>query len=97
VKIKIEENVIETEKINYQQELEKIINYWNETFNSKFEYTENLENEYIKIRKKYNSDDINKSLLKYIEVAKPESYKQFRLAPFTFFKQSNWFIKFLNS
>ena len=84
-------------KEDIKQELGKIINYWNETFNSKFEYTENLENEYIKIRKKYNSDDINKSLLKYIEVAKPESYKQFRLVQFTFFKQSNWFIKFLNS
>lgn len=95
--IDIQDNKEQINKEQTKQELEKIINYWNETFNSRFEYTENLENEYIKIRKKYNSDDINKSLLKYIEVAKPESYKQFRLVPFTFFKQSNWFIKFLNS
>lgn len=86
----------EQEVIDYQEEIKKIIDYWNLLLKNKYTITDNLLNEYKRIRDKYSKEDIKKSLWNYFDKAKEETYKQYRLSPHDFFKQKNGFIKFYN-
>lgn len=77
-------------------ELEKILNVWNDIFKTKYQITNDLKEMYFKCRKKYTKEEVSKWINKYIEIAKDETYKTYRLAPFIFFKQGNGLVKFIN-
>lgn len=86
----------EEPKDNIYIELQKILDVWNNQFKNKFELTDNLKEAYLKVRKKYKKEEVSKSLNKYISIALDENYKKYRLSPYSFFTQKNWFINFLN-
>jgi len=76
------------------QELEKILEHWNSVWKEKRKKTKDLENVYLSVRKKYSKEDIQQAYIQYIE-EKKDVEKQYRLDPYRFFKQKNWFITYL--
>lgn len=84
------------DKEEYEEDLQKIIDFWNKELNRKYEITWELKDAYKKIKTKYDRSIIEKVVLSYIEKCRKMD-KQYHLSPFKFFTQKNWFITIKNS
>lgn len=84
------------DKEKYEEDLQKIIDFWNSELNRKYEITWELKDAYKKIKIKYDRSIIEEVVLSYIEKCKKMD-KQYHLSPFKFFTQKNWFITTKNS
>lgn len=79
-----------------EEDLKKIIDFWNTELNRKYEITLELKEAYRKIKTKHDREIIENVILEYIDKCKKMD-KQYHLSPFKFFTQKNWFITIKNS
>lgn len=86
----------EEEKVDYNFEINEIVEYWNNELSTKYKITPELKEVYMKVRKKHETVEIENIILWYIEKCKSMD-KKYHLTPFKFFKQTNWFITYKNS
>jgi len=84
------------DKEKYEEDLKKIIDFWNTELNRKYEITLELKEAYKKIKIKHEREIIENVIVEYIEKCKKMD-KQYHLSPFKFFTQKNWFITIKNS
>lgn len=85
---------IKKDKENYNEQLEKIIEYRNNIFKEKRQVTVDLLKAYKNLRKKYTKEDFSKWFKEYCK-KKVNEDKQYLLSPISFLTQKNWFISYL--
>jgi hypothetical protein len=81
-------------KKEIKEELENVIEHWNNIFKEKRQVTNDLLKYYKILRKKYSYDEFKKWFSNYCK-SKVDIEQKYRLSPIWFMKQSNGFISYL--
>lgn len=82
--------------INFSEEIQKIINFWNGELCKNYKTTNELLESYKRVRKKEDKLTIENVTIDYIDKCKKMD-KKYHLSPFKFFTQKNWFLTNKNS
>lgn len=95
-KYKKDNNIYKWDKSHWDinEELEKFINYWNNTFWEKRKVTHDLLDSYKTLRKKYTKEELWSWANKYF-TDKKDTEKQYLLSPIKFFTQKNGLASYL--